>query len=34
MAIGLGADGCAWLIASTQGELADIYSYINRTMDD
>lgn len=30
LAVGLGAAGCAWLIASTQRELAGVYPYINR----
>ena len=30
LAVLMGAAGCAWLIASTQRELASVYSYINR----
>ena len=32
IAVGFGAVGCAWLIASTQRELAGVYAYINRVI--
>ena len=34
MAVGFGAAVCAWLIASTQRELAGVFSYINRIIHE